>query len=354
MRIRNTVLFLLLGMGALTIFAVAQAERVPTYAGSVLVDSSTIGFRSPAFADAWLNALARHTGKTEAQLRRVPAAMPPDLAKAIERYHFESIPPAYWPDGKPTYWLHIFASKKWLDSIVDQAGLPSWPTERPAVLAWLLDDTGAVAQLAVNTSDLASAYWLQKRLEQAGLPMRLAGASTQDQQAVSPESIRQKPSEVIAYSRETRGESPVLLLVVSSADQSTTGPLRWQMTYALPGEPPEHDNGMAASVDAVARQVASRLRQWHASRERIYPEERQVHEVPVKLTGLVDYADVQAATDWLNRLSVVDGYRIRQSRPGQLDLLLHLGVTTEAFLRYATRDGRFQIIQHEPLILEKR
>jgi len=350
-----------------------SAVQVPTYAGTVLVNSSQIDFRSRAFADAWLNALARHTGKTEAQLRRVPGLIPEDLSKAVERYHFESVPPEYWPSAQPVYWLHIFANKQRMDELVTRARLPTWPAERAAVVTWLLDETAGIPQIAVNGTDLASAYWLQKRAEQAGVPVRWVSNTAQDQAAVSIQDFSRLSPKVVEYSHEAYGELPVLVLTVSpvagqkarptvasqkpagdSRPISYQGPVQWQMAYAMPADSGRQQHGTAASVDSLARRIATDLRQWHAARERLYPEERQAHDISLQINGLHDYSDVKSVTDYLDRLSVVDSYRLVQSRPGQLDLRLRLGVTTDAFLRYLNQDGRFHVTQHEPLVLEKR
>ncbi len=373
MRTHMTGWLILLHACLLAITPSVSAVQVPTYAGTVLVNSSQVDFQSSAFADAWLNALARHTGKTEAQLRRIPGLVPQNLSAAIERYHFESVPSEFWPSDQPLYWLHVFASKPRMDQVVSQAKLPTWPAERAEIVTWLLDETRGIPQLVVNGTDMASAYWLQKRAEQAGLPLRWVSNTARDQAAISLQDIRQLSPKVVDYSHETFGELPVLVLKLTPATgqkkpstvpsgtpadtsrgASSTGPVRWRMAYAMPGESIERKSGMAAGADALARRLASTVRQWHTARERIYPEERQLHEISLSIKGLHDYADVKSVTDYLDRLSVVDRYALVQSRPGQLDLRLRLAVTTDAFLRYLNQGGRFRITQHEPLVLEKR
>lgn len=351
-----------------------NAGRVATDAGSVLVNSRQPDFHSPAFAEAWLNALARHTGKTEDQLRRLSGAIPADLSKAVERYHFEAVPARFWPERRPLYWLHVFADRQRLERIVAENQLTSWPAERPTVTTWLLDETGAVPELAIN-SEKASAYWLQKRAEQAGLALQLAGGSKQDQ-TVTVKAVRQLADSVMDYSQSNNPDQPVLLLVVSplnppqtasqlpaaSEDAVTTnndlpgvyrGPVRWKMAYLLPGEAVQYKNGQAGSVDEMARRVTTLLRQWHTARERIYPQERQQHEIPLAVTGLHEYADVKAVSDYLNRLSVVDRHWIEQATPGRLRLRVRLKVTTDAFLRHIQQGHRFRIAGHQPLTLEK-
>jgi len=351
-----------------------RAEQVPVYAGSTLVNSSKIDFSSPAFAAAWVNALARYTGKTEAQLRHIPGLVPADLAKAIERYYFEAVPPEFWPGTEPVYWLHVFANKRRLRQLTRDANLPIWPAERETTIVWLLDETGGMPQLAANSRDTAAAYWLQKRAEQAGLPLRWANNAATMPESVSLDALRRLSSSVVDYAHDAFGFKPVLLLslsplavsahtalgkkaVGSTSDEnlqrSAARPLQWRMAFAMPDETLTRYHGTAATPDIAARQVIAKLRQWQSARERLYPEERKSHEISLQINGLREYSEVDSTLKALSRLSVVEDYLIERFRPGQIQLKLHLGVTTEAFLRYLQQAGRFRIIQREPLVLEK-
>ncbi len=343
----------------------AVAGGLPVNAGMVLADSRQADIYSPVFAQAWLNAVARYTGKTEAQLSRMTGIAPVNRVKVIERYQFESVPAAFRSGELPQYWLHVFVNKLALRALAEDNDLPVWLEERERVIVWLLDQTGDMPRMAGMEQD-ASAYWLYKRAEQAGLSFDFAGSRHPEDSALDISDLQHFSSTIVDKARSIIDGSAVMLLRVTpvsrpsgaekaenDSDKVVTGPVKWEMLFSGESGHVLQKQGVASSVDGVAQSVVALVRQWQTARERIYPQERRDHTIWMDMVGLNDFADVQAVINTLDRLSVVSDHVIRKAQPGRLQLAVRLNVTTDAFVRYLTRAGRYRVVQHTPLVVEK-
>ncbi|MGV2461231.1 UNVERIFIED_CONTAM: DUF2066 domain-containing protein, partial [Pseudomonas aeruginosa] len=126
------------------------------------VSSQQPGERDAGLVRALQTLLVRLTGNPQAPQNPALAGYLKDPQQVISQYAFENGPPlALVVDFDPTA----------TGNALRAAGLPSWGANRPAVLAWWLNESADGSTLVGDNQ--ASAEPLKRAAQNRGLPLRL-------------------------------------------------------------------------------------------------------------------------------------------------------------------------------------
>lgn len=185
-----------------------------------------------------------------------------------------------------------------------QAGLPLWGANRPAIMAWWLNDDGAGPSLVGDGQD--SAKPLQRAAQHRGLPLRLPLADLGEQLLATPENLGAGEPDVLRAASE-RYAADALLVVQAREDNG-----QWQAEWRLwLGDGREQGKARGVDQAALADAVLLALSERLAPRYVVAPGAASSLTLEVQGADLARYAELQRILEPLGaQLQRVEGDRL--------------------------------------------
>ncbi|MDA7086069.1 DUF2066 domain-containing protein [Pseudomonas sp. SA3-5] len=274
--------------------------------------------RDAALGRALQTLVLRLTGDSEALKRPALAELRQDPQQIISRYGYEE--DRLLVDFDPVS----------TDRSLRQAGLSLWGANRPAILAWWLNDASDVSGLVGDGQ--SSATPLRQAAQHRGLPLRLPIGDLNEQLLATAENLGANEPEALRDASERYAADALLAVRAREANGQWQAQWRlWLDDARLQGKAQGADQ--AALADAVLLGVSERL----APRYVVAPGAATSLTLEVQGTDLARYAELQRMLEPLAaQLLKVEGdrliYRIKASAEqlrAQL-ALLHLQEVTDA------------------------
>lgn len=239
----------------------------------------TVASQQPEERDAALQRavetlVLRLTGKPEAAKGSALAELRKDPQQIISQYGYEGDHLVVDFDAVST------------DRSLRQAGLPLWGVNRPAILAWWLNETVDGANVVGDGQ--AAAEPLREAAQQRGLPLRLPLADLSEQLVATKEALGAKDPGELRSASERYGADALLAVRASQADG------KWQANWQLwLGDEREQGKAEGADqaglADAVLLAVSERL----APRFVVAPGASSTQAVEIIGADLSRYAELQ-------------------------------------------------------------
>jgi len=200
------------------------------------VSSQQPGERDAGLVRALQTLLVRLTGNPQAPQNPALAGYLKDPQQLISQYAFENGPPlALVVDFDPTA----------TGNALRAAGLPSWGANRPAVLAWWLNESADGSSLVGDNQ--ASAEPLKRAAQNRGLPLRLPLADLDEQIVGTPENLTAAQPDALRAASERYAADALLAVDAKEADG------KWQAQWRLwMGDSREQGQAEGATPDALA------------------------------------------------------------------------------------------------------
>lgn len=230
--------------------------------------------RDAALQRAVETLVLRLTGKPEAAKGNALAELRKDPQQIVSQYGYEGDHLVVDFDAVST------------DRSLRQAGLPLWGVNRPAILAWWLNDTANGSNMVGDGQ--ASAEPLRQAAQHRGLPLRLPLADLSEQLLATSENLGAKDPDSLRSASERYGADALLAVRASEADG------KWQASWQLwLGEAREQGKAegadQAALADAVLLAVSERL----APKFVVAPGATTTQTVEIIGADLSRYAELQ-------------------------------------------------------------
>ncbi len=292
-----------------TLWAVAafMAALVPTaradvalYQAYVPLQGATEADRTAAFGEALKVAAVRASGKKE-------AGAAPAIAKAA------AAPAAYVQQYATTAdrMLKVGFDGRALEQLLQQAGLPLWPAERPVTTVYLFVASIAGAARAVNTAEHpAERLELERAAQLRGVPL-----------AWPAEMVH--PAAAATRAAGAGSKSAVLL----GAPQGSA----YNWTFGHAGQAEREQGPPAAGIGLAADALAGRYAPGST---------RSLSTIPVRIGGLADVRDYAALTHYLESLSLVRAASLRELSGSTAQFDLSVRGDLELLRRVVALDGR--------------
>ncbi len=172
------------------------------------------------------------------------------------------------------------------DRSLRQAGLSLWGTNRPAILAWWLNDASDGASLIGDGQ--SSAVPLTAAAQRWGLPLRLPLADLSEQLLATPENLAaSEPEELRTASERYAADA---LLVVQAREENGQWQAQWRLWLG-----DAREQGKAEGVDqaALADAVMLALNERLAPRFVIAPGSASSLTLQIEGADLTRYAEIQ-------------------------------------------------------------
>ena len=248
--------------------------------------------RDAALGRALQTLVLRLTGDREAVNNPALAELRQDPQQIISRYGYEE--DRLLVDFDPVS----------TDRSLRQAGLALWGANRPAILAWWLNDASDGSSLVGDGQ--GSAAPLRQAAQHRGLPLRLPIADLNEQLLATPENLGAAEPEALRTASE-RYAADALLAVQARQDNG-----QWQAQWHLwLGDTREQGKAQGADQAALADAVLLRVSERLAQRYVVAPGAATNLTLEVQGTDLARYAELQRILEPLAaQLRKVEGDRL--------------------------------------------
>ena len=275
----------------------AAAIAATPYQAVVPLAGASESDRATAFGAALKVAVVRASGRAEAANAPRVVAAAADPASFVQQY-----------STTPDRMLKVGFDARAMDQLLQQAGLPWWPAERPTVTVYLFTGTVAGGTRALTVADAAPERAEVERAAQArGVPIAWPAG------AIDP-----------AAARARLGADRAVLLGLGAS-----GSYEW--VYAHAGQTLRTQGSVAQAVDAAADALAARYAPGST---------RSSSAVLLRIGGLSGVRDYAALTEYLEGLSLVREVTVKQLQRDAVQFELEVRGDADLLRRIFALDGR--------------
>jgi hypothetical protein len=292
------------------------------YSGQVVVPSQGEADRNRAIPEALIQVLQKLSGQREMPLSPVLDDALANADRLLLSFRYENVKRA-GPDGELSQEIRLLAQfmQAEVDRIVQQAGLPRWQQERPAVQIWVVIDDGRSREL----KPLEFGYAWQSMEDIAtmrGLPLSWPELDEEEAQLID---MRLVWGGFTDYLVE-RGAPADGVAIIAARREGPEWSLRWNLAS---GEQNwswrNNDQDLMFALAAGIHQMTDEL----AASNTIAASEQGLSTVEMTIGKLNSAADYAACLDYLQNLSLVTSVEILGANPGQVHFRLQLNATSE-------------------------
>jgi hypothetical protein len=278
--------------------ALALAAEVTPYQAIVALGGTTEADRAAAFAEALKIAAVRASGRSDAAITPRIVAAAADPTSYVQHYSTTA-------DRR----LKVGFDPRAMDQLLQQAGLPQWPAERPAVTIMLFTPNVAGGGRAVMSVDGATERLEVERAAQLrGVPVAW-------------------PSEALdpVTARARLAAEPAALLGLGGSG----GDYEWVFSHA--GKTWRAQGGIGQAIGGAADSLANRYAPASTG---------AVSTVRLRVGGLAGVRDYAALTRYLEELSLVRSVAVREFDRDSVQFDLAVRGDAELLRRIFSLDGR--------------
>lgn len=293
--------------------------------------------RQQAFATAMREVLVKLSGRTDA-LQNADVRRALGTAQTyVEAWAYRSLPVADAATGASTSTaitattagtgvaLEVSFFQSQLQSLLESAGIPVWPANRPDTLLWIVEqDASGQRTLADNSSPLVSE--LRAHAAERAMPLISPILDLQDRLALRPDQLWSLDAAAISGASARYGTDSVLVLrimhlvsgdVIARAEHHLRGLVRELDALEAPLQP-----FLADSIDLAARELAANYGVFVSGVE-------NSTQVSLQVQGIDSIDDYAGVLRYLEGLAVVKGVQVARAEGA----LLVLDVSTTGQLR---------------------
>ena len=301
--------------------ALAVAE-VNLYSGEVVVPSQSEADRNVAIPDALIQVLQKLSGQREMPLSPTLDEAIANANRLLLSFRDRHVERA-GPDGVITPELRLVAQfmQSETDRVVQQAGLPRWQQERPAVEIWVVLDDGGKRELKPLEFGYA---WesMEDIAAMRGLPLSWPELDEEEAQLVD---MRLVWGGFTDYLVE-RGAPADGVAIIAARREGPVWTLRWNL--ASDGQNWSWRSSDQELMFALAQGIHQMTDQL-AARNTIAASEQGSGAIDITIGKLHGAADYAACLDYLQKLSLVTAVDILAAEPGQVHFRLQLNASSE-------------------------
>lgn len=313
--------------------------------------------RQQAFGSALRQVLVKLTG-------RIDTLDNPDIRRAlgsvqtyVEAWAYRSMTaePAADPleAVEPAIALEVTFFQSQLQSLLDSAGIPLWPQNRPDTLLWIVEqDPSGQRSLAGTESPLLAA--LQELAAERAMPLISPIFDLQDRMALRPDVLwALDPAAIVGASSRYRTDSVLVLRimhlvsgdVIARAEHHLGGLVQQVEVLESPLAP-----FLAASIDLAARELASAYGVFVSGAAG--PEDIST-QASLKVDGVDSIEDYAGVLRYLEGLAVVKSIQLASANGATVVFDVSTGGQLRQFIETLALDRRLQALS-DPVREEQR
>jgi uncharacterized protein len=288
---------------------VRAVADVSVYQSLVPLKSNGQADRAAAFGEALKSAAVRASGRRDAGSNATIAAAASDPTRYVQQYSTTS-----------DYMLKVGFNAKAMDRLLQQAGLPLWPLERPVTQVLLVTGSAAGgARAIVEGERVAERTEVERAAQQRGMPISWPRGT------VAAAAVRAIVAGGGAGAGAGSDSRPVLAGVASGSGIS------WR--FVQPGQSATVDGAPQDGVNLAADSLAARYAPAST---------RGMSEMTVRVGGIEDVRSYAALLEYLKSLSLVRNVNVEEMAGDIVTLKLAVRGDLELLRRIVAMDERLQ------------
>ena len=290
----------------------ARAEIVADlYEGLVPVGDQGSRALGAASSEALAQVLVKVSGSASILENPEIAASLPDARQQVQQYSY--VQPG---SGQDSLQARIEFDSDYVTGLVISAGEPLWTANRPAVLTWLALEDERGRRLVTRESDPELQRQMRESFTRQGVPLQLPLNDLTDAREVSVDDVWQLSGPALQA-----GSRRYAVDHVVAARLTRLGDGRWLGDWAYMTGTDRYDRRLEGeSADAFIALGVAELAQQMAARYAVLPTLSEQGSVPLVVTGVRRFEDYASLVNWLGRLELVDGVRLRRVSGERLEL----------------------------------
>jgi len=314
------------GLSALIWQPLLAAEINGLYQASITVTSrDDLREREQAFKTAMRKVLVKLTGRVDTLdnpiiTRALANAQPESFA-----YRSTALVPAtetQIPATAASLAIEVSFSQTQIQSLLDSAAIPLWPSNRPDTLLWVVvqDESGERALLGNSGNDMSRS--LQTLATDLGLPLISPILDLQDQLALRAETLWNMDLDAIRAASSRYQTDSILVLKVL---RLFGGQVIARAVYLFRGQPLEvevFESELPPFLEASINMVAKELAGNYAILQSGINESQRVSFIVDSINGIADYAGMLR---YLETLAVVKTVQVLRVQEHTVELELGTG-----------------------------
>jgi hypothetical protein len=288
---------------------VRAVADVSVYQSLVPLKGNTQADRAAAFGEALKNAAVRASGRRDAGSNATIAAAASDPTRYVQQYSTTS-----------DYMLKVGFNANAMDRLLQQAGLPLWPLERPVTQVLLVTGSAAGgARAIVEGERVAERAEVERAARERGMPISWPRGT------VDAAGVRAIVAGGGAGAQAGADARPVLAGIASGSGVS------WR--FVQPGQSATVDGSLQDGVNLAADSLAARYAPAST---------RGMSGMTVRVGGMEDVRSYAALLEYLKSLSLVRNVEVEEMAGDVVTLKLAVRGDLDLLRRIAAMDGRLQ------------
>ncbi len=288
----------LLASGALAVGATTLNEA------EVPVAAQDSAARSAAATAALAEVFVKSSGSQQVLGNPVVAATIRDADRQLVQFYFTRLVYPPRSDGPAEeLGLHAVFSPQAIASVLQRAGEPILPPNRPAILLWLAidDGSGTGPRLFDRDTDATLAAWLRWHAVRRGVPLRFPEMDLQDSTTIGAGQVWALDSQALRAASERYGAGPLLIArLAATIDGGWLG--EW---LYLDGEQTSEGQGSAPAVDTLAGEIVGFGTEGVAARYAVRAAETEGEQLRLRVDGLSTFQSYYRAYRLLREMTSV-------------------------------------------------
>lgn len=258
----------------------------------------------------------------------------------IDQFRYEpySPPPNAKTLADATELLVMTFPQREIEQLLRKAGLPYWPTNRPKLLVWLVENTSNDGKVLVNDRDMELMAGLFKGARERGLQIQLPLLDLEDRLALPAKQLWQLDDDAILAASE-RYDADTILVGRYSQTSRGTWLSTWQFFHR--GVSREYDYRSDTGLE-LGSEVIDPVADYLAGRYAISLQENTSPELVVQLAGITSFGDYHQALNYLSNLAMVSSVQLRAVRGDTLLLYVNSDGGQDSLRNFLTLDRKLQ------------
>jgi hypothetical protein len=299
------------------------AETEGLYQSEVVVTSrDDTAERARAFSSGLEGVLVKLSGRADVLENPAIGRQMQNTQALVEGWAYQT----RMVDGSEQLYLQINYFQPEIQRLLDGAGIPLWPANRPETLVWLVTQNELGERTLADPSDAteSAAYQrLQEAAKRRGLPLRLPLMDAQDRIGLNAEQVWTMDQMALRAAAQRYGSESILALRLY---RTLSGETYAKATYlfrdrvleleSLEDPEPEFlDAAIALATEELAATFAVRLSSATTDSS----------SVTLDVSGVRGMADYAALLQYLDDLTVVNSVQVLAADGDKLSLQLRTG-----------------------------
>lgn len=328
--VRLAVVFLL------ALALTATASTADYFRAEIPVRSQSESDRSRAAALGLKEVLVRMAGTDQVmQSPSIRAALQRPLTH-LEQFQYEQSRDEM---GTMREYLVMSFAPSVIETLLRDARQPFWPTNRPEVLVWLVEDSPEVGKVQVNNRKNPMVAGIQQAARVRGVPIRLPLLDLEDQMNLTAEQAWAFDEDALLQAAE-RYRAETLLV----GRYARTGGGRWMVSWQFYhlGEWQSYES-RGDDVIAIGYEAVNPLADHLASLYAVLPGMDGESLTVTQVHGIDSFRDFRRMLDYLEGLAVVGHYELVSIADDTLLLNIRMTGSMDQLQNVLALDGKLDL-----------